>query len=152
MAKKGDTPLPIVTELLYANSAIGSSNAQLSYSLLTNAQRYASIVWLRRSVCPSVWGWKAVDIRGQLLSSPKNPLQVSKVNRESRSETISVGIPWCFHISRANMAIKTAAVFSFSGTKWAILVNRSRTTHNSSHSFDSGRSVMKSIAIDCQGA
>ena len=36
--------------------------------------------------------------------------------------------------------------------KWAIFVNQTITTHNSVQSFDQGRSVMKSMAIDCHGA
>jgi len=58
------------------------------------------------------------------------------------------------HISRANTTAKSAAVFpSFrSGRKCAILVNRSMTTQSWSHPSDSGSSLMKSMAIDCQGA
>ena len=80
--------------------------------------------------------------------------QISEVKRESLSDTISVGRPWNFYISRANITAKSDAVFpSFrSGRKCAILVNRSMTTQSWSHPSDSGSSVMKSMAIDCQGA
>jgi len=52
------------------------------------------MVWLRHSVCPSVWGCKAVDILGRMPDSLRNSCQVLEVNRESRSETISEGSLW----------------------------------------------------------
>ena len=103
------------------------------------------------SVCLSVWGWNAVDIRGQIALSRRNSFQVSEVNHESRSETMLGGSPWCHYISRANTTAKSAAVFLFSGSgrKWAIFVNLSMMTHSWSYPTDFGSSVMKSIAIDC---
>jgi len=65
---------------------------------------------------------------------------------------MSVGSPWNLQISQANIFDKSAAVFSFNGMKCAILVNLSMTTHNWSQPSDTGSSVMKSIAMDCQGA
>jgi len=112
------------------------------------------MVWLSRSVCPSVWGWNAVDIRDRMPEIHRNSFQTSEVNRESLSDTMSVGWPWCFHTSLANTTARSLAVFLFfiRGTKCAILVNRSTITQGWSHSSDSGSSVMKSIAIDCHGA
>jgi len=141
-----------MTELLYANSAIGRRDTQLFCSRSTKARRYASIVWLRRSVCPSVCGWKAVDIHGRIASSPRNSFQVSEVNRESRSDTMSVGDLWNLHTSRANIFVRSDADFSQSGMKCAILVNLSMITQSWLHPSDSGNSVMKSMAIDCHGA
>jgi len=119
-----------------------------------NARRYASIVWLRRSVCPSVWGWKAVDILGRMPDSHRNSCHISEVKRESQSEMMYEGSPWCFQTSRAKMTARSAAIFfsSLRGRKCAIFVNRSITTHNWLHPSESGSSVMKSIALDCQGA
>ena len=51
------------------------------------------IVWLSRSVWPSVCGWNAVDIQGRIPESRRNSFEVSEVNLESRSDTISVGRP-----------------------------------------------------------
>ena len=81
-------------------------------------------------------------------------LQVSEVNLESRSETISYGRLWSLHISLAKMRARSSAVLPFggSGIKCAILVNRSMTTQSSVQPINSGRSVMKSMAIDCRGA
>jgi len=112
------------------------------------------IVWLRRSECPSVWGWKAIDILGRMPDSRRNSCQVSEVNRESRSETMSDGSPWYFKTSRAKKTARSAAVLVsiLRGRKCAIFVNWSITTHNWSHPSQSGSSVMKSIAMDCQGA
>jgi len=50
------------------------------------------------------------------------------------------------------MVAKSEVVFSLSGMKCAILVNWSMITHSWLHSSERGSSVMKSIAIDCQGA
>jgi len=112
------------------------------------------MVWLRGSVCLSVWGWKAVDILGQMPDSRRNSCHVSEVNCESRSQTMFEGSPWCFQISRAKVTARSAATFfSFPrGRKYTIFVNRSITTHNWSHPSKRGSSVMKSIAMDCHGA
>ena len=84
----------------------------------------------------------------------RNSFQIEDVNLESRSDTMSRGSPCSLHISLANLRARSAAVlvFSFRGMKWAILVNRSITTHSSVQPFDKGKSVMKSMAIDCHGA
>ena len=76
------------------------------------------------------------------------------MNLESRSEMMSRGSPCSLHISLANLRARSAPVlaFSFRGLKWAILVNRSITTHSSMQQFYKGKSVMKSMAIDCHGA
>ena len=112
------------------------------------------IVWLRHSECLSVWGWKAIDILGRMPDSHRNSCQVSEVNRESRSETMSKSSLWYYQTSRVKKTARSAAVLvSFlRGRKCAIFVNRSITTHNWSHPSESGSSVMKSIAMDCQGA
>jgi len=92
-----------------------------------------------------------VDIRGQMPHSRRNSFHTPDVNLESRSDMTSVGRPWCFHTSWVKIAARSAAVFSRSGMKCAILVKRSITTQSWSHPSDRGSSVMKSIAIDCQG-
>jgi len=86
-----------------------------------------------------------------MLSISRNSFHVSEVNRESRSDTMSVGSPWNLHTSRANIFARSDAVFSRSGMKCAILVNRSMTTHSWSRPSEGGKSVMKSIVIDCHG-
>ena len=93
-----------------------------------------------------------MDIRGRIPRSCSSSFHVSDVNRESLSDTMSVGSPWKRHTSLANVLAKWAAVFSFSGRKCAIFVKRSMITQSWSHSSDIGRSVIKSMAIDCQGA
>jgi len=82
----------------------------------------------------------------------RNSFHTLDVNRESLSDTMSAGRPWCFHISRAKMTARSAVVFSRSGLKCAILVNRTMITHSWSHPFEIGSSVMNSIAIDYHGA
>ena len=93
-----------------------------------------------------------MDIRGRIPRSRSSSFQVSDVNHESLSDTMSMDSPWKRHTSLANVLARSAAVFSFSGRKCAIFVNRSMITQSWSHPSDVGRSVMKSIAIDCQGA
>ena len=81
----------------------------------------------------------------------RKSFQVLDVNLESRSDTISRGRRWRCQITHANIRARSVAVFlpSSSGMKWAIFENRSITTHSTVQPFDRGRSVMKSIAIDC---
>ena len=95
-----------------------------------------------------------MDICGLIPEYRKNSCYTSEVNRESRSDTISVGSPWYFQISFANVTTRSAAVFPFflRGMKCAIFVKRSMTTHNWTCSSDRGNSIMKSIATDCHGA
>ena len=134
--------------------AIRSRSTQSSCSWLMYGRRYASITWLTLSVCPSVWGWKAVDIRGRIPVTDRKSFQVWDVNLESRSDTISRGRPCRRHISCVKIRARSSAFFlSYSrGMKWAIFENWSMTTHNSVQLFDRGRSVIKSMVIDCHGA
>ena len=76
------------------------------------------------------------------------------VNLETRSDRMSRGRPWRRQISRANICARSSAVFLFfsNGMKLAIFENRLIPTYNSVQSFNRGRSVMKSMAIDCYGA
>jgi hypothetical protein len=119
-----------------------------------NDLRYASIVWLIRSVRPSVCGWKEVLILGLISSIPRNCFYSVDVNLESRSEMMSVRMLWNLQISLANILTRCSAFFwsLWSGMKCAILVNLSIMTHSWSQSSDKGRSVMKSIAMDVHGA
>jgi len=87
-----------------------------------------------------------------MLSISRNSFHGSKVIRESRSDTMSVGNPWNFHTSRVNIFARSDAVFTRSGMKCAILVNWSMTTHSWLRPSEGGKLVIKSIAIDCHGA
>jgi len=95
-----------------------------------------------------------MDIWERMPESRRNSFHTSEVKRESRSDTISDGSPWCHQISRAKILERSLAVLpSFRrGRKCAILVNRSMTTQSWSHPSEIGKSVMKSMAIDCHGA
>jgi len=93
-----------------------------------------------------------VDIRCRMLDNRRNSFQVTDVNLQSQSDTMSVGRPWCFHISLAKMTATSAVVFSHRGIKCAILINRSMTTQSWSNPSDFGSSVTKSIVIDFHGA
>src|SRR6266705_2818079 len=119
-----------------------------------NGRRKASMIWLIRSVCPSVCGWKDVDILGLIPKRARKTCQVEEVNLESRSETMSLGKPCNLHTSRAKILARSSAFFpsGANGMKCAILVNRSMTTQSSLHPEDRGRSVMKSMAMDSHGA
>ena len=65
------------------------------------------MTWLTLLVCPSVCGWKAVDIRGQIPVTDSKSFQVWDVNLESRSDTISWGRPCRHHISRAKIRARS---------------------------------------------
>ena len=67
---------------------------------------------------------------------------------------MSRGGPCHLYISLAKVLARSAAVFmfSYSGMKWAIFENRSIIYHSSVQPFDKGRSVMKSMPIDCHVA
>src|SRR3954468_17694364 len=62
------------------------------------------------SVCPSVYGWNAVDNDVRVPASFHNVCQNSAVNRESQSETIDFGIPWCRTTSEKNKRASSSAV------------------------------------------
>ena len=147
-------PVAEVTELLLTYSAIGRRSTQLSCSLLMYDRRYASITWLILSVCPSVCGWNAVDIRGRIPVTDQKSFHVCDVNLESRLDMMSRSRPCRRHISQANIRARSSAFFLFCsrGMKWENFKNRSITTHNSVQLFDHGRSMIKSMAIDCHGA
>ena len=92
-------------------------------------------------------------MRDWISESRTNSFHTADVNRESLSDTMSAGSPWCFHTSLTKMIARSVAVFPlvFNGMKCAILVNRSMITHSWSYPSETGSSVMKSIAIDCYG-
>ena len=116
--------------------------------------RSASITWLTLSVYPSVWGWKAVDMWGRIPINDRKSFHVLDVTLESRSDMMSRGRPCRHQISLAKIRARSSAFYLSisSGMKLAIFGNWSITSHNSVQLFDQGRSVMKSIAIDCHGA
>ena len=74
---------------LYANSVIDRRSTQSSCSWLRNGLRYTSITWFSRSAWPSVWGWKAVDMRILMPRVAMNTSQVAEVNLASLSEIMS---------------------------------------------------------------
>ena len=92
-------------------------------------------------------------MRGRIPVTERKSFQVLDVNLESRSDTMTQGRPLRRQISRVNIRVRSSAVFlsSSNGIKWAIFENQSITTHSSVQPFDRGRSVMKSMAIDCHG-
>ena len=118
-----------------------------------NVWIYVSSVWFTLSVCPSVFGWNAVDSFRLMSSGPQIPFQNSPVHFVSLFETISVGRPCTFHISFTNARTTSVAVpVSSKGTKWAIFVKRSTTTIIWVFPSDSGSATMKSTEIDFHGA
>ena len=92
-------------------------------------------------------------MRGRIPITDRKSFQVLDVNLESRSDTMSRGRPCRSQMSHAKIRARSSAFYlSISrGMKGAIFENRSITTHNSVKLFDRGRSVMKSMAIDCHG-
>lgn len=87
-------------------------------------------------------------MRGFISKVAMKTYQVVGANLESLSEVISWGNPWILRISLANVLAKSTAVLELteSSTECVIFVNLS------SHPPETGRSVIKSIEMNCQGA
>jgi len=84
------------TWLLCWNSAMGRRLYQSSCCSLTNRRRNWSSSWLTRSVCPSVWGYQAVEEDSHIPSSLYSSLVNEATNWGPRSETTRFGRPWSF--------------------------------------------------------
>ena len=114
--------------------------------------KYCSRVAFILSFGPSVCGWKAVLSR---LSIPKFfvlSFHNSKVSRLPLSGMISLGIPCSRTIGWVkSVANCRASIYFRHGMKCVILVRKSMTTSIVSYPSELVKSVMKSIAIDCQG-
>ena len=78
------------------------------------------------SVCPLVWGWKALEGRSLMFSREHSCSQTTDMNRASLSEMMDRGNPWYLTIYRMNWSAVSTAVASFQvGMKCVILVARS---------------------------
>src|SRR3954452_16897363 len=114
----------------------------------------SSRVWLARSVWPSVWGWKAVDIASLVPRVLKRDFQKRLVNLASRSETMDCGKPWSLKMwSKKRQAVSGAVAVVRVGTKWTILEKVStKTTMASKPALVTGSWVMKSMETCSHGA
>lgn len=87
-----------------------------------------------RSVCPSIWGWKAVLSRHLRHTNNRATNQDCDVNKEPRSETIEFGIPWCLMIEFRITSARPSAVRVFwTASQWTIFVRRSTMTRIESY-------------------
>ena len=106
------------------------------------------------SVCPLVWGWKALEGRSLMFSREHSCSQKTDMNRASLSEMMDRGNPWYLTIYRMNWSAVSTAVASFQvGMKWVILVARSVTVSTLSYTRQSrvirGNPTIQSIPIAC---
>ncbi|POM60276.1 hypothetical protein PHPALM_30890 [Phytophthora palmivora] len=74
-----------------------------------------------------------------------------EINFRPRSDTMLVGMLWCFHtLSMKRQATPSSVTFFVVETKWHRLANLSTTTQMESNPRSGlGKSVMKSMDIDC---
>lgn len=81
------------------------------------------ITLLADSDCPSLWGWKAVDIWSLVPLKRINSLLKLEVNTESRSETIDYRMACSLTMSLKNAWATVSAEYGCArGMKWAYLL------------------------------
>ena len=149
----GLTPVEVLGKVLSASSTYGNFSHHASGSEWQNARNNYSTLCIVRSVYPSVYGWKAVDIFKLVPSSRINSFQNLAVNRGSRSDTIDSGIP-CKRtiLFKYVLAQVVALVSNGNGIKCVCLLNLSTTTNTESPpTLFYGISVIKSILMCYQG-
>lgn len=105
------------------------------------------------SVCPSVCGWKAVDMDSLTPVSLNSVRQNLLVNFVSRSDMMAFGSPCSRNmLSKNSLAVFGAVVVVSVGIRCTIFDSRSTTTRMASCPFlVSGSCVMKSMEIISQG-
>lgn len=91
LVKKVETLVLSEMALFAENSVIGSQSDQSFCWKDTKLCRYCSRNELKRSVGPSVSGWKALDNRVLILNLEHRCFQKLDVNRVPRSEMIVFG-------------------------------------------------------------
>ena len=106
------------------------------------------------SVCPLVWGWKALEGRSLMFNREHNCSQKTDMNRASLSEMMDRGNPWYLTMYRINWSAVSRAVASFHVvTKCVILVARFVTVSTLSYTRQSrlirGNPTIQSIPIAC---
>ena len=107
---------------LCANLACGSHVIQSFCVSLQKLRRYCSSHWFVRSDCPSVCGWKAVDIFCCMPSVLHKSLANFDVNLVSLSEIIFFGSPnRLYTCLRYNRATPSAVISSIQGINIAAL-------------------------------
>ena len=115
--------------MLCANSATGKRLAQLLWRTSVKALRYCSNSWLTRSVCPSVWGWYAVEVDPLMPSRSNIAFRNLDTNCGPRSLITCFGVPWCFQTKFKNRsAVSGASTVLCVGARCTIFVRRSTVT------------------------
>ena len=83
------------------------------------AQRYISTSWFTLSICPSVWGWYAVDGAPVIFRSQYSSFVNWATNWGPQSVMICLGIPSCGQISFwNNQATPSVVMVSWQGNKY----------------------------------
>jgi hypothetical protein len=99
-------------------------------------RKMCTIILLKTSVWPSVWGWKAVDLVSLVSKIYQRLDQNVLRNLLSRSEMIDSGIPKCTHTrSKKSLAVASALIFFLQAAIMAIFENLSTTTKTQSIPF-----------------
>ena len=101
---------------------------------------------------PTDWKWKTILNLRFFRTSLEKCIQNAFVNFGSRSDTITLGNPWCLHQPlRIGYAVSNAVVVPTIGTMYANLANRTTITKMASYPCGSGQLVIKSMHIQCHG-
>jgi len=113
----------------------------------TKCLNVSSRVLFILSVCPSVWGWKAVDKRWLVPRISRRAVMKRPVKRGSLSLTIALGRPWCFMTWLTyRRAVSSPVTCTVVGMRCVILDNLSTTTKSAvCPLFVFGRCMIKSM-------
>ena len=138
--------------LLYVNSVHGIHSGQLFCLWLMNILKYCLISWLTHSICPSVYGWYAID---NLVLIPRisfSSFMNSAMNCGPLSNSAVSGKPWSFQTwSLKSVARPLAEVVVDVRIICAYFVWWQHVTNSASYPCTSGRHVIKSVVISFQG-
>jgi len=149
----GDWRATLCFQELWANSATGNNWLQAEGFPDVQGHKYCLIQAFIRSVCPSVWGWKAVERFCWIPSALHISFTNAEVNRGSQSKMILLGSPnqgiRCFRYSSAMPVLSIVFVHGMNlaalEQPWLMIVRMELKP------CDLGRSVIRSIDMYWNG-
>ena len=151
LSMKGEYPL-VVVFWLCANSTNANHSTQSFWGWLVYRHKYCSTVALYLSVCPSVWGWYAVEGFPSILNSVYSAYMNNETNWGPLSEITFWGVPWSLKMWLRNMVATPWAVISMEiGNNQIILENRLTTVRMALFPCNSGNGPMMSTDMISQG-
>jgi hypothetical protein len=82
--------------LFIVRATIGRRSSHATWSPSMKWCKTSYRTWIVRSVCLSVWGWKAVEDLDWDFKHLQKSFQNFEMNLVSRSDMRTLGIPWCW--------------------------------------------------------